>query len=164
MVTPSSIDFITVIAASGGLMFVFIPAHCQLNACWWHLSFPEMRLRIPHPQECMTECMTVAVEESCVAEVVQRMRDIVHDDRTSTDCESSCTTSCVDNCTDDDYDLERASCKDLCLGRLPNQTVDEAACGSATHKGPCGRCAKFNCDKRCEARCGDDPDPRSLRR
>jgi len=50
---------------------------------------------------------------------------------------------------------------DLCLADCDGAGGDDA-CGRAAHRGPCGRCEKHNCEKRCAAKCGDDPQPKKV--
>jgi hypothetical protein len=156
MITRAQAILFSVVAAIGVWMFDTSPAQAELDACGGIFLSAESACEYRPKKECMTQCMTVAVEESCVAEVYNSCETSCSTTAT-TECESSCTTSCVNNCTTTSVTQNPPSCMDLCLADC--QDGDDSACGSATHRGPCGRCAKFNCNKRCEARCGDEPEP-----
>ena len=43
---------------------------------------------------------------------------------------------------------------DLCLNDCEAED-ENTYCGSSSRRSACGRCAKHNCNKRCEAKCGD---------
>ncbi|HET6333825.1 MAG TPA: hypothetical protein VFG30_11475 [Polyangiales bacterium] len=157
MITRAQSVLFSVIAATGCWMFAASPASAELSACGGIFLSGDASCGYKPKEECMTECMTVAVEESCVSEVYNEC-ETECTTTASTECESTCTTSCVNNCTTTTTTENPPSCMDLCVADCDSDGGD-GACGSATHKGPCGRCQKFNCNKRCEARCGDDPEP-----
>jgi len=153
MVTDSSILSRSIAASGAGCSSH--PPPCRTQCVRWHLSFRRCGLRIPHPQR-----MYDGVHDGGSRGVVRRggvhtNGDIVQT-TASTDCGAVARPIVRRQLYDDDYDLDAPSCKDLCLADCESDG-DRSCLRSATHKGPCGRCAKFNCDKRCEARCGDDP-------
>jgi hypothetical protein len=156
MVTRAQLVLFSAVAISGAWLFTSSPAHAELDTCGGIFVSGDADCGYRPKEECMTECMTVAVEESCVAEVYNSCETSCTT-TASTECESSCTTSCVNDCTTTTTTTNPPSCMDLCLDNCDED--GGGACGSATHKGPCGRCAKHNCQKRCEAKCGDDPEP-----
>lgn len=131
-------------------------AHAELNACGGIFLSGNAACEYRPKQECMTQCMTVAVEESCVAQVYSECETSCTA-TASVECESSCTQSCVNNCTTTTMAAAPApSCKDVCLSDCD---AGGDSCGNSMHKGPCGRCEKHNCAKKCEDKCGDDPEP-----
>lgn len=137
-------------------MFSASPASAELDACGGIFLSSDASCGYKPKEECMTECMTVAVEESCVSEVYNECETSCTT-TASTECEASCTTSCVDNCTTTTTTENPPSCIDLCLADCDED--GGGACGGSTHQSRCGRCAKHNCNKRCEDKCGDDPEP-----
>jgi hypothetical protein len=124
-------------------------AHADLDACGDIFLSGDASCGYEPREECMTQCMTVAVEQSCVAQVYNECETSCTT-TASTECESTCTASCVNNCTTMTTTETGPSCKDLCL----------ADCGGGSADGDRrSRCAKYTCERKCEARCGDDPEP-----
>jgi hypothetical protein len=158
MITRAQSVLFFTVAAIGGWTFASSTAYAELKACGGIFLSGDADCGYKPKKECMTECMTVAVEESCVAEVYNSCETSCTT-TASTECESSCTTSCVDNCMTTVVTEQKPSCNDLCLADCRSGEDDDRACGSASHKNACGRCAKHNCEKRCEQRCGDDAEP-----
>lgn len=140
-------------ALAAGIFGYSRPAAADLKACGGIFVSTDEACEYRPKQECMTQCMDVAVEESCVTEIYNECQNNCTT-TASTECESSCTTSCVQSCSTTSTTTQPPSCMDLCLSDC--QSAD--AC-SGGHGERCGRCAKFNCDKRCEAKCGDEPEP-----
>lgn len=102
-------------------------------------------------EECMTECVTVAVETSCAAKIY-------------TECESSCTataeTSCEATCTETcNTDCvavaEPPNCMGLCRSDCAQACPGD--CADSERKGPCQACCSHNCNDKCEAKCKDAP-------
>jgi hypothetical protein len=115
------------------------PARAELDACGGIFLSADAGCEYRPKEECMTQCMTVAVEESCVSEEYAS-------------CEAGCTTTATEDCQTTTQ--TGPSCMDLCLADCDDNQEDH--CGNAAHKGPCGRCEKHNCEKRCQDKCGDD--------
>jgi MYXO-CTERM domain-containing protein len=139
------------LASMAAWFAVASPAYAELDACGGIFLSADAGCEYRPKQECMTQCMTVAVEESCVSEVYAGCESECTTTATE-DCQNTCTHSCVDSCTTETTTAKAPSCMDLCLSDC--QSDDDDACGSATHKGPCGRCQKHNCEKRCQDKCG----------
>jgi MYXO-CTERM domain-containing protein len=135
------------------------PAAAELEACGGIFLSGDAGCEYRPKEECMTECKTVAVEQSCVAEVYNECETSCTT-TASTECENTCTTSCVDTCTTTSVTTNPPSCIDLCLADC--DTDGSGACGGSKHRGACGRCAKHTCAKKCEARCGDSPEPEKV--
>jgi len=103
-------------------------------------------------EECMTECMTVAVETACVTQVYNECQSSCTTTATN-ECQTNCSTSCVNDCTTTSTSEQGTSCMDLCLSDCEEDAEDY--CGNAKYRNACGRCKKHNCEKRCEKKCGD---------
>src|ERR1700712_506667 len=73
-------------------------AHAELQACGGIFLATSSACEYRPTEECMTQCMTVAVEESCVAQVYDSCETSCTL-TASTECESTCTQTCVDGCT-----------------------------------------------------------------
>jgi hypothetical protein len=159
MTTRAQSILFSAVAISGGWLFATSPAHAELEACGGIFVSGDASCGYKPKEECMTECMTVAVEESCVSEVYNSC-ETECTTTASTECENTCTSSCVNNCTTMTTTETGPTCMDLCLADC--DADDDDSCGRAAHQGPCGRCKKYNCHKRCEARCGDDPEPQKV--
>ena len=153
MLTRSQQLLLSILTAAGILAYGQ-PASADLKTCGGIFVSVDETCEYQPKQECMTQCMTVAVEESCVTEIYNQCQSSCTT-TASTECESSCTTSCVQSCTTNTTATNAPSCMDLCL----TDCQSDSACAGAGHAGRCGRCAKFNCEKKCEARCGDAPEP-----
>lgn len=134
------------------------PAAAELEACGGIFLSGDAGCEYRPREECMTECKTVAVEQSCVAELYNECETSCTT-TASTECEDTCTTSCVDTCTTT-VTTNPPSCIDLCLADCDKGDSD--FCGNSTRRGACGRCAKHNCAKKCERRCGDEPEPEKV--
>lgn len=145
----------TVVAATGGWMATTSPAHAELDACGGIFLSSDASCGYKPKKECMTECMTVAVEESCVSEVYNDCETSCTT-TASTECTASCETSCVNNCTTMTTAQKGPSCMDLCVADCDSDGNIFTCTGE---KGPCTRCAKHNCNKRCEEKCGDAEEP-----
>lgn len=128
-------------------------AHADLQACGGIFLSGDAACEFRPKEECMTQCMTVAVEHSCVAKVYNECETSCTQTAT-TECEASCTSSCSTNCTTTATTTTAPTCIDLCLADCQDDDR-EGYCGRATHRSACGRCAQHNCEKRCEATCGD---------
>lgn len=155
MLTRAQSVLLSAVAMSGVWSFGSSPAHAELETCGGIFVSGDASCGYRPEEECTTECMTVAVEESCVVEVYNACESSCTT-TASADCEASCETTCVDDCTTTTTTTNPPSCMDLCLQDCGD---GGGSCESATHKGACGRCGKFNCQKRCEAKCGDEPEP-----
>ena len=151
-----ALSFLFSVAAGAGVWTLGTsPAQADLEACGSIFLSGDAECEYRPKEECMTECMTVAVEESCVAEVYNECETSCTT-TASTECESTCTQSCVNDCMTTTVSETGPSCMDLCLADCDD---GGNACGSSSRKGACGRCQKYNCNKKCEARCGNDPEP-----
>lgn len=128
-------------------------AHADLKACGGIFLSSDAACEYRPKQECMTQCMTVAVEHSCVAKVYDTCQTSCTQ-TASVECENSCTSTCVNSCTTTATTSTAPSCSELCLADC-GPDDDKGACGRAAHQSACGRCNKHNCDKKCEAKCGD---------
>jgi hypothetical protein len=129
-------------------------AHAELDACGGIFLAANSACEYRPKEECMTQCMAPTVEESCVTELYNDCETSCTV-TASTECESSCTTTCTDDCTTTATTDKAPSCMELCVADCDGPGGEDA-CGSAGHKGPCSRCEKHNCDKRCHEKCGDD--------
>jgi hypothetical protein len=127
-------------------------AHAELEACGGIFLRGDERCEYRPKEECMTQCQTVAVEQSCVAKVYNECETSCTS-TASTSCESSCTSSCVNDCTTTTTTEQPPSCMDLCLSDCEGD--DDSACGNSRYRNACGRCTAHNCEKKCEAKCGD---------
>lgn len=155
---PTRAQSVLIAAVAFGVSpFMSSAAHAELNACGGIFLTSDASCGYRPRNECMTECMTVAVEESCVAEVYDECESSCTT-TSSNECENTCTTSCVNDCTTRTTTETPPSCMDLCVADCDSDG-DLTTCSDATYKGPCSRCAKHNCNEKCEARCGDDPEP-----
>jgi hypothetical protein len=148
------------IAIAGVSMFGPSPAHAELNACGGIFLTGDAACQYRPTEECMTQCMTVAVEQPCVAQVYNEC-ETTCTSSASVECESSCTSSCVNNCTTTTTTDNAPTCMELCLTDCDDGS-DDHYCGSAQHKGACGRCEKHNCSKKCEQKCGDAEAPKKI--
>lgn len=128
------------------------PARADLEACGNIFLTGNSNCEYRPKEECMTQCMTTAVETACVTQTYHQC-ETGCTTTASTECETSCTTSCVDSCTTSTTTETAPSCMDLCLQDC--DTDENSYCGRATHRGPCGRCAKHTCEEKCEQKCGD---------
>ena len=128
-------------------------AHADLEACGGIFLSGNAACEYRPKEECMTECQTVAVEHSCVAQVYNECETSCTQTAT-TECEASCTSTCSNNCTTTATTSTAPTCMDLCLTDCRDDDRN-SYCGRATHRNACGRCAEHNCEKRCEAKCGD---------
>jgi hypothetical protein len=135
-------------------------AHAELDACGGIFLAASAACEYRPKQECMTQCMTSSVEESCVTQQYNDCETSCTATAT-TECESSCTTSCSDDCTSTATTDQAPSCMDLCLADCDSAGAEDS-CGSAAHKGPCSRCEKHNCEKRCAEKCGGDAAPKKV--
>jgi len=128
-------------------------AHAELDACGGIFLQRNAACEYRPKEQCMTQCMTVAVEQSCVAQVYNECETSCTT-TASTECANVCTTSCVDHCTTMTTASASigASCSQLCV--IDCESDGGGYCDRATHRGACGRCAAHNCDKRCEQQCG----------
>lgn len=150
--------FSTALIAAGWL--VSAPARADLQACGGIFLSADAGCEYRPKKECMTECMTVAVEQSCVAQVYNECETSCTTTAT-TECENTCTATCVDNCTTTVTEEEGPSCIDLCLADC-DSGGGEGYCGSSKHRNACGRCAKHTCERRCEEKCGDAEAPKKI--
>lgn len=155
MMTRAQSVLFTVVAATSGWMAMSSPARAELDACGGIFLSSDAQCGYKPKKECMTECMTVAVEESCVTQVYNECETSCTTTAT-TECTAGCQTSCVNNCTTTSTTTKPPSCMDLCVADCDSDGNLFTCTGD---KGPCTRCAKHNCNKRCEERCGDDPEP-----
>jgi hypothetical protein len=128
-------------------------ARAELDACGGIFLSADAGCEYKPKQECMTQCMTVAVEQSCVSEEYASCESGCTTTATE-DCQNTCTHSCVDSCTTQTTTETGPSCMDLCLSDCEDDQDDW--CGNSAHKGPCNRCEKHNCEKRCQDKCGGD--------
>jgi len=148
-------------AALTGLCIFDAPvAQAELNACGGIFLSGDAACEYRPKEQCMTECMTVAVEHSCVAQIYNEC-ETECTATASVECESTCTDSCVDNCTTTTTTSNAPTCQELCLADCDSAN-DAGTCGKSKHKGPCSRCEQHNCAKRCEEKCGDDPQPKKV--
>jgi hypothetical protein len=136
------------------------PAHADLKACGGIFLSGDAACEYRPKEECMTECKTVAVEQSCVAQVYDSCQTSCTTSAT-TECQNSCTTSCVDECTTTTTEEAGTSCMDLCLSDCDAADGD-SYCGASKFKNACGRCKSHNCEKRCQAKCGDAEAPKKI--
>jgi hypothetical protein len=135
-----------------GLGSLAAPARAELEACGSIFLQNDAKCEWRPKEECMTECKTVAVEQSCVAKVYNECETSCTETAT-TECQSSCSSSCVNTCTTTTTSEQPPSCMDLCLSDCEGD--GEGACGSSRNRNACGRCTAHNCEKKCEAKCGD---------
>jgi hypothetical protein len=150
-----NLSVLSFVALTGITLFGPAAAHAELNACGGIFLSASSACEYRPKEECMTQCMTTAVEESCVSELYNDCQTSCTATAT-TDCQSACTTSCNDDCTTTATTDKAPSCMDLCLADCDGTGAGDA-CGSAAHREPCSRCEKHNCAKRCAEKCGDDP-------
>lgn len=129
-------------------------ARADLEACGGIFLSADADCQYQPKEECMTECMTVAVEQACVTQEYDECQTSCTQ-TASTECESGCTTSCQDRCTTTATTSSAPTCMDLCLDDCRSDD-DEGYCGRSAHRNACGRCQQHNCEKRCEAKCGDE--------
>src|ERR1700753_1516952 len=134
-------------------------AHAELDACGKIFLTADSACAYKPKTECMTQCTSDTVEESCVSQIYDSCESSCTETAT-TDCESTCATSCVQDCTTTATTSNAPSCQDLCLSDCNGAEGD--SCGSASNPGPCNRCEAHNCEKRCEEKCGDDPKPQKV--
>jgi MYXO-CTERM domain-containing protein len=147
-----SIAFPTLLLASLWLMSPSA-AEADLEACGGIFLAGDANCDYRPREECMTECMTVAVETACVTNVYNECQSSCTTTST-TECETNCSTSCVNQCTTTSTTEQGTSCMDLCLSDCEEDDEDQY-CGSAKYRNACGRCKKHTCEKRCEQKCGD---------
>lgn len=127
-------------------------ARADLEACGGVFLSAQSACEYRPKEECMTQCMTVAVEQACVTQEYNECETSCTQ-TASTECEAGCTSSCQDQCTTTATTSSAPTCMELCLDDCGGD--DNGYCGHSTHQSACGRCAKHNCEKRCEAKCGD---------
>ncbi|HKU37759.1 MAG TPA: hypothetical protein VJR89_06415 [Polyangiales bacterium] len=150
--------FSSAVLAAG--LFSVPSARADLKACGSIFLSGDASCEYRPKEECMTECKTVAVEQSCVAQVYNECETSCTT-TASAECQSTCTQSCVQDCTTTTTEEEGASCMDLCLADC-DAGDGESYCGKSKFHGACGRCAKHNCEKRCEEKCGDATAPKKV--
>ncbi|HKP63207.1 MAG TPA: hypothetical protein VJV78_41000 [Polyangiales bacterium] len=151
--------FSSTLLAAGWL--VAPPAHADLKACGGIFLSGDAGCEYRPKEECMTECKTVAVEQSCVAKVYDSCETSCTTSAT-TECQNSCTSSCVNNCTTETKEEEGASCMDLCLADCGGDDDGDNHCGASKFRNACGRCKAHNCEKRCQDKCGDAEAPKKV--
>ena len=134
-------------------------AHAELDACGGIFLSADAGCEYRPTKECMTECMTVAVEHSCVAEIFNECETSCTA-TASTECEAGCTETCTDNCTTTTTTEEPVDCMGLCVADCDESCGGER-CDRYEHKGACGRCCSHNCNRRCEEKCENVPPPAS---
>jgi len=136
------------------------PAHADLKACGGIFLSGDAACEYRPKEECMTECKTVAVEQSCVAKVYDSCETSCTTSAT-TECQSSCSSTCVDDCTTSTTEEKGPSCMDLCLADCDAADGD-SHCAASKFQHACGRCQAHNCEKRCQEKCGDAEAPKKV--
>lgn len=132
-------------------------AHAELDACGGIFLSGDAGCEYRPTQECMTECVEVAVESSCVAEIFSECESSCTA-TASTECESGCTETCTDSCTTTTTTEEPPDCMGLCVADC-DESCGNQDCSDYEHRGACGRCCTHGCRRSCEARCKDTPPP-----
>jgi len=143
-----------------GWMLNPTPAHAELEACGGIFLSGDANCEYRPTEECMTECMTVAVEGSCVATIFNECETMCTA-TASVECESGCTETCTDNCTTTTTTEEPVDCMGLCVADC-DESCGGGSCDKYQHKGACGRCCSHNCQRRCEEKCENVPPPVSM--
>jgi len=140
-------------------------AHAELDACGGIFLSSDASCEYRPTEECMTQCMTVAVESSCVATIYNECETSCTA-TASTECESSCTDTCTNDCTTTTTTTaadQPPNCMGLCVSDCEQDCNDNGdRCDKYEHKGACGRCCNHNCAKRCEEQCKDVPPPKTM--
>jgi hypothetical protein len=127
-------------------------AHADLETCGGIFLAGDANCDYRPREECMTECMTVAVETACVTQVYNECQSSCTTTATN-ECETNCSTSCVNQCTTTSTTEQGTSCIDLCLSDCDDDQNEY--CAGSKYKNACGRCKKHTCEDRCEQKCGD---------
>ncbi len=86
-------------------------AHASLDQCGGVFIFAEAQCAFVPTQQCTTDCTTVAVEDSCAAEIYPDCKGSCMASAT-TECESSCTTVCTTDCDSTGGRRRLVGCRD----------------------------------------------------
>ena len=119
-------------------------AHAELDACGGIFLSGDAGCEYRPKEECMTECMTVAVESSCVATIYNECSTSCTA-TASVECEAGCTETCTENCTTTTTTEEPVDCMGLCVADC-DESCGGGSCDRFQHKGACGRCCEHNCN------------------
>ena len=132
------------------------PAHANLEECGGVFIFAEAQCEFQPTEECMTDCMAVAVETSCAAQIYVDCEGGCTASAT-TDCETSCSDVCTTDCVQQEAATEEPpNCMGLCMSDCQQTCTD--TCADAEKKGPCRSCCAHTCGDKCEALCKEEPD------
>lgn len=130
-------------------------ARANLEECGGVYLFAEAQCEFQATEECMTECMAVAVETSCAAQIYGDCEGGCTVSA-SAECESGCSDVCTTDCEETTAAEQPPNCMGLCMSDCQQSCTD--SCAGANNHGPCRACCAHTCGDKCEAQCKDEPE------